>query len=152
MRGRACYYTAQAIGCGKDFIMESKTPLLESLGYQRMIETISPDDIRPALKLLSQFLTDFADVDYRKVAVLAYLFGVRQGSHDHIDGIDSRFIEEKILRAHEMGRQQGLHHMAVLLGAEPMFAPFAPKFFFGRNLNENSNGENDKASDALKNE
>ena len=60
--------------------MNNATPLLKSLGYKAMLETIPSEDAQLAKSLLAPFLRDFVGVDAEKVAVLAYLLGVKQGS------------------------------------------------------------------------
>lgn len=111
--------------------MDGETPLLKSVGYQSLIETMTPEDVLLATDLLSPFLKDFIGVEIKKIAVLAYLFGVKQGYQELTGGVDGKYFENKMLKVYEMGKQHGLHHMAILLGAEPMFSP---KFFFGHKL------------------
>lgn len=99
--------------------MNDDTPLLKSIGYQCMLETMGPEDASEAKALLRQFLHDFTGVETEKVAILAYLLGVKQGVHEMCDEGRNHYLEEKIYRAHRMGLQHGYHHMAIMFGAEP---------------------------------
>lgn len=108
--------------------MDSNESLLKSSGYQQMIESFTPVDVSQAVEALEEFLKDFANVEKQRVAVLSYLFGMRQGYHDLVhahqdraDGIKSNFVEETIKRAMELGRQHGLRHMALLFGVQPLY-------------------------------
>ena len=114
--------------------MENQTPLLKSVGYHSLIETMVPEDALLAKELLEPFLHDYAGIETEKVAILAYLFGQKQGFQELYYGDKGKYFEDKLMKVHEMGKQHGLHHMAILFGAEPMFSP---KFFFGHKLDDN---------------
>jgi len=108
--------------------MDNDTPLLKSLGYERLLETMTPDDTQQAFELLDSFFRAFSGVGADKIAVLAYLFGVKQGIHEGRGPTDKKAFEAQLYRLYEMGKQHGLRQMALLFGVDPMFAP---RFYFG---------------------
>lgn len=100
--------------------MSSDIPLLKSLGYLRLIETMTSNEAQQARETLDPFLSDFSDVETNRVAVLTYLFGIRQGMHEGCcccEG-NGNYLDGKLQKVYEQGMQRGFQHMALLLGAE----------------------------------
>ena len=47
-----------------------------------LLEELTPEEVHEAQELLAPFLKEYGPAGVEKVAVLAYLFGVKQGCHE----------------------------------------------------------------------
>ena len=66
-----------------DETYEENRPLLEEPGHRQLLETITPEEVQKAQKLLAPFVKEYKMAGVEKVAVLAYLFGIKQGRKKH---------------------------------------------------------------------
>ena len=98
--------------------MEHK-PLLESLGAQKLIESVTKEDVVSAQTLLAPFLKDYRHVDNESVAVLAYLFGVKQGIDDMFGELSGKTLAKHMERSYRMGESLGFTKALYLFGSRP---------------------------------
>lgn len=97
-------------------------PLLKLLGYKTLLEMITTEDLQEAKFLLGRFLHDFKGVDPEQIALLSYLFGTKQRSHD-IYGLDARgkSFADRMTELYQMGRNRGIYEVLLLSGRIPPF-------------------------------
>lgn len=93
-----------------------KEPLLTTMGYQKLLEMISPEEIQQAQVLLKSFLTNLSPIGIEKIAILAYLMGIQQGYHELYSDSAAKNLAERLLEVNRMGKVYGFLNAVLLFG------------------------------------
>lgn len=92
---------------GEGIMSTDKEPLLKAIGYQKLIEMLSLEEMREAQTLLASFLKDMRALGPERVAVLAYLMGIQQGYHELYGDNAAQSLAERLVEINRMGRVYG---------------------------------------------
>lgn len=93
-----------------------KEPLLKAVGYQKLMEMISPEEVQKAQVLLKPFLTNLGPIGIEKIAILAYLMGIQQGYHELYSDSSAKIFAERLLEVNRMGKVYGFLNAVLLFG------------------------------------
>lgn len=91
-------------------------PLLIEMGYRELLDMVTPEEVRMAQVLLSPFLKEYGPAGVEKVAVLSYLFGVKQGCHEMCGDNPRGSLISHLIDANYMGRVYGFLQASLLSG------------------------------------
>jgi len=91
-----------------------KTSILKSHGHKAIIQTLTRADTQQAAELLKPFLHDLSDAGLKKVAILAYLIGIKQGHHEMIER-----AEDKLMEFHKAGMRCALLQLSLKVRMHP---------------------------------
>ncbi len=99
-----------------DETYEENRPLLEEPGHHQLLETITPEEVQEAQKLLAPFVKEYKMAGVEKVAVLAYLFGVKQGRQEILYDTSRRNLAKDMIDANYAGKLHGFMEAVLLFG------------------------------------
>lgn len=112
---------AQVLGSSIFMIRRSDTKevmaydqLLKTIGYQKLMEMITPAEVQEAKLSLKQFIRDFNGLDSETLSTFAYLFGIKQGIHEMYGG--RKCLVDHMTNIYRMGKQHGIHLTLLLAG------------------------------------
>lgn len=91
-------------------------PLLEELGHHELLSMITQEEVHTAQKLLTPFLKEYSRAGVEKVAILAYLFGVKQGYHEMFGENARRNLASHLLDVSYAGKVYGFMEAVLLFG------------------------------------
>lgn len=91
-------------------------PLLEELGHHELLSMITPEEVKAAQKTLAPFLKEYKAAGVEKVAVLAYLFGVKQGIQEMYSQNAGKCLSTCLIDVNYMGKLQGFMEAILLFG------------------------------------
>ena len=94
--------------------MNDDTKPLKSIDYKKVIEGLTQTETQQAAELLNLFLRDLSSAGIERVAVLAYLIGVKQGRYELVE-----HAKGKLMELHKSGVKSALHQLAVLVRMHP---------------------------------
>lgn len=95
---------------------DMERPLLEELGHHELLSMITQEEVHAAQKLLTPFLKEYSRAGVEKVAILAYLFGVKQGLHEMFGGNARRNLASHLVDVSYAGKVYGFMEAALLFG------------------------------------
>lgn len=101
----------------------NKDLLLNNIGYKKLLEIISPEEIQEAKYLLGTFLQGMGGVDVETIAVFSYLFGVKQ-HYQNLYGVDKqgRTFADTAEYLVNVGKQLGFYEALLLFGKVPQYS------------------------------
>ena len=102
-------------------------PLLKKVGYQRLIELMTPEEVIKARFLLQEFLNNLKFVDTEKIAIMSYLLGIQEGIHIMTTSESSDRLYDAMLKSYTMGKQHGIQEALLLFGKMPQIVYDNPK-------------------------
>jgi len=91
-----------------------KPPLLKSHGHIAIIEGLTRTDTQQAVELLKPFLHDLSDAGLEKVAILAYMIGIKQGRHEMVER-----AKDKLMEFHKAGMKSALLQLSLKVHMNP---------------------------------
>lgn len=95
---------------------DMERPLLEELGHHELLSMVTPEEVHAAQELLAPFLKEYGLAGVEKVAVLAYLFGVKQGYHEMCGGNARGNLASHLVKVTYAGQVHGFMEAALLFG------------------------------------
>ena len=91
-------------------------PLLEELGHHELLSIITSEEVYAAQQLLAPFLKEYSRAGVEKVAVLAYLFGIKQGYHEMYGENAGRNLASHLIDVSYAGKVYGFMEAVLLFG------------------------------------
>ena len=105
-------------------------PLLEEMGHYELLSMLTPEEFHAAQKLLAPFLKEYGPAGVEPVAVLAYLFGVKQGCHEVYGGKVRRNLISHLVNANYIGKVYGFIQAMLFFGKLEISPQILPRFDF----------------------